>query len=147
MNTHPKEQIQNDLKEAMRAKDTFKRDTLRLLSAAFKQAEVDQQKELSAEDALNILKKEGKRRQESIADLEKAGRDTSQEKAELDLINAYLPEQMDRSAIEAIAREVIAEVGAESPKEMGNIMKVLMPRLKGKADGKLVNEVVRELLS
>jgi uncharacterized protein YqeY len=144
---HPKEQIQADLKEAMKAKDAFRRDTLRQLSAAFKQAEVDERKELSEEDVIKILKKEAKRREESIADLEKAGRDTSDEQAELQLISAYLPEEMDRSTIEKFAREAVAEAGATSPKEMGDVMKILMPRLGGQADGKVVSEVVRGLLS
>jgi len=144
---HPKEQIQADLKEAMKAKDATRRDTLRLLSAAFKQAEVDGQKELSEEDAIKILKKEAKRREESIADLEKAGRDISAEQEELKLISVYLPEEMDRATIEQHAREAIAEAGATSPKEMGDVMKILMPRLGGQADGKVVSEVVRGLLS
>jgi uncharacterized protein YqeY len=144
---HPKEQILADLKEAMKAGEVQRRNTLRLLSAAFKQAEVDERKELSAEDALKILKKEAKRREESITDLEKAGRDTSDEQAELDLISAYLPAEMDRAAIEQHAREAIAESGATSPKEMGDVMKILMPRLGGQADGKLVSEVVRGLLN
>jgi hypothetical protein len=144
---HPKEQIQADLKDAMKAKDAFRRDTLRQLSAAFKQAEVDERKELSEEDAIKILKKEAKRREESIADLEKAGRDTSDEQAELELISAYLPEEMDRATIEKFAREAVAEAGATSPKEMGDVMKILMPRLGGQADGKVVSEVVRGLLS
>ena len=144
---HPKAQINTDLKEAMKAKDNFRRDTLRLLSAAFKQAEVDNRKELSEEDAMAILKKEAKRRQESITDLEKAGRDTEQEKAELDLISTYLPAQLDREAVVVIAQEVVNEIGASSPKDMGMVMKNLMPRLGGQADGKLVSGVVRELLS
>lgn len=144
---HPKEQITADIKDAMRNKDNFRRDTLRSLSAAFKQAEVDQRKELTEEDALVILQKEAKRRQEAITDLEKAGRDIDQEVQEMELINSYLPQQLDRDSIKTLAQEAIAEVGAESVKEMGKIMSVLMPRLKGQADGKLVNEVVRELLS
>ena len=147
MSSTLKEQIQNDLKEAMKAKDVERRDTLRLISAAFKQAEVDQRKDLTDDDVIAILKKEAKRREESITDLDKAGRDTTQEKTELEIINAYLPAQMDRGQIESLAKEAIAEADATSTKEMGNVMKVLMPRLKGQADGKVVNEVVRSLLS
>lgn len=143
---HPKERILEDLKAAIKAGDTARRDALRFLSAAFKQAEVDLQRDLSEADALEILKKEAKRRQEAIADLEKAGRDASAEQAELLLIHSYLPAQLDRAGIEKVAKEVIAEVGATSAKQLGDVMKVLMPRLKGQADGKLVNEVVRELL-
>lgn len=141
-----KEQIQNDLKEAMKAKEAFRRDVLRLFSSAIKQEEVDQRKDLSDEDVIGILKREIKRRQETIVDLQKAGRDLTETENEITILNSYLPAQMDRAQIEAIVKEVIAEVRAQSVKEMGNVMKVLMPRLKGQADGKLVNDIVRQLL-
>ena len=144
---NPKEQIQADLTAAMKARDTEKRDALRLLTAAIKQVEVDQRKELSEEDVYTILQKEAKRREESITELENAGRDASSEKAELTLIESYLPKQLDRAEIEAEARNAIAESGASTAKDTGNVMKILMPPLKNRADGKLVSEVVRELLS
>lgn len=145
---HPKEQVQQDLKDAMRSKDTQRREVLRLLMAAFKQVEVDQRKELAPEDALGILMTEAKKRRESIDEMENAGRAelAEQEKYELSVIETYLPRQLSREEIETMAREAIAEVGATTPKDMGNVMKVLMPRVKGQADGKLVNSVVRELL-
>jgi hypothetical protein len=125
-----------------------------MLSAALKQAEVDsrkkpgdERKDLTDDDVMNIVKKEIKSRQETIVDLEKAGREISQPQAELAILNAYLPSQMDQAEVEKLAKAAIAEVGASSAKEMGNVMKVLMPRLKGRADGKLVNDVVRSLLS
>lgn len=142
-----KTQVNEDLKTAMKSGDKFRRDVLRVLSAAFKQIEVDSKIELTDEDVIKVLKKEAKRREESIVDLEKGGRDSSAERAEFDLISAYLPQQLDKAAIAALAKEAIAESGATSAKEMGAIMKVLMPKLQGQADGKLVNEVVRELLS
>lgn len=142
-----KARVQNDLKEAMKAGAAQKRDTLRQLSSAFKQSEVDNRKDVTDEDALNILKKEIKRRQESIVDLEKAGRDISTEQAEIDILSVYLPAQMDQAQLETLVREAIAESGAQSAKDMGNVMKVLMPRLKGQADGKTVNDLVRKLLS
>lgn len=145
--TDIKTRLNDDIKAAMKAKDAFRRDTLRNLSAAMKQAEIDGQKELTEEDQLKILQKEAKRRQESIDELKNAGRDAAGEEAELDLINSYLPEQLDESEIKRIAQEVIAETGASSLKEMGNVMKELMPRLAGQADGKVVNQVVRRLLS
>lgn len=146
---HPKEQIQQDLKAAMRAKDTQRREVLRLLLAALKQVEVDQQKELSAEETQGVLMSEAKKRRETIEEAKSAGRSemAAQEEYELAVIEAYLPRQLDRDEIEALARETIEEVGATTPKDMGNVMRVLMPRLKGRADGKLVNTVVRELLS
>lgn len=146
---HPKERIQNDLKEAMRAGDTRRREVLRLLMAAFKQVEVDRQTELTEADALGVLMSEAKKRRESIAEMSAAGRAelAAQEQYELEVIESYLPRQLDRAELEAMARDVIAQVGAKSPKDMGLVMKELMARVKGQADGKLVNTIVRELLS
>ena len=146
---HPKEQLQQDLKTAMKAKETRRREVLRLLMAALKQIEVDEQKELSAEEVQGVLMSEAKKRREAIEEAKSAGRSemAEQEEYELAVIETYLPKQLDRSEIESIAQEVIAEVGATTPKDMGNVMRVIMPRLKGQADGKLVNNVVRDLLS
>lgn len=146
---HPKEQIQADLKDAMRAGDTRRREALRLLMAAFKQIEVDRRIELSEDDALAILMSEAKKRREAIAEMSGAGRTelAAQEQYELDLIESYLPRQLDRAELEPIIRQAIAEVGATTPKDMGQVMKVVMARVKGQADGKLVNTIVRELLS
>lgn len=145
------EQINADLKEAMKSGDKFKRDTLRSITSAFKQVEIDTRREITEDDALKIVKKEATRREEAIRDLEKAERDPAEEQAELDLISAYLtaylPEQLSREAIAELARAAIQESGATSAKDMGAVMKVLMPQVKGRADGKLINEVVRELLS
>lgn len=146
---HPKEQIQQDLKTAMKAGDTRRRAVLRLLMAAIKQVEIDQRRELTADDVLGILMTEAKKRREAVEEMTKAGRSglAEQEQYELSVIEAYLPRQLDRAEIERMARETIQEVGAVTPKDMGKVMKTLMPRLRGQADGKLVNTVVRELLS
>ena len=146
---HPKEQIRADLKEAMRAGDTRRRDTLRLLLAAFNQVEVDQQTELSESDALAILMSEAKKRREAIAEMSAAGRTelAAKEQYELDLIAAYLPRQLGRDELEPMVREVIAELGATSPMDMGKVMKAMLARVNGKADGKLINSIVRDLLS
>jgi hypothetical protein len=142
-----REKIMADLTEAMKSGDAFKRSTLRLMTAAFKQAEVDSRKELTEQEVIGILKKEAKSRLETIVDMEKAGRDAIEARNELNLIESYLPAQLDRVAIEAMAKEVIATVGATSAKDTGSVMKELMARLQGQADGKLVSQVVRELLS
>jgi uncharacterized protein len=146
---HPKEQIQQHLKEAMKSGDTRRREALRLLTAAFKQVEIDKRIELSEEEAISILMAEAKKRRESIEEAEHAGRTemAEQEKYELGLIESYLPQLLGRDQILELARTAIQEVGATSPKEMGKVMQVLMPRLKGQADGKLVNTIVKELLS
>jgi hypothetical protein len=145
---NPKEQIQQDLKAAMKSGDTRRREALRLLMAAFKQVEVDKRIELSADDVLTILMAEAKKRRESVDEMTRAGRAAlaEQEQYELTLIESYLPQQISREKVEELARAAIKEVGATTPKEMGKVMQVLMPRLKGQADGKLVNTIVRELL-
>ncbi|RMG96038.1 MAG: GatB/YqeY domain-containing protein [Chloroflexi bacterium] len=143
-----KETLKRDMAAAMRAGDTQKRDTLRMLLAAVKQAEVDSRTELDDNGILNVLTKQAKQRRESIADYEKGGRTdlVQKETAELEIIENYLPKQMSREEIRQLASKAIAEVGATSAKDMGKVMGKLMPQLKGKADGRLVNEVVRELL-
>jgi uncharacterized protein YqeY len=143
-----KTRLQAALKEAMTSKDNARRDVIRVLMSAIKQVEIDSQKTVSPEDAVAVLQKEAKRRRESIDEAEKIGRNdiADQEKYELGVIEAFLPKQLSREEIETLARQAIAETGVTSAKEMGKLMGALMPRVKGQADGKLVNEVVRELL-
>jgi uncharacterized protein YqeY len=146
---HPKVQLQQDLKDAMRAKDELRKSVIRMTITALKNAEIDAGGELDEESALKVMVAEAKRRRDSIADYEKAGRDdlVEQEKAELVVLESYLPEQLGKEEIAAQAKAVIAEVGASSMKDMGKVMGALMPRLKGQADGRLVNQVVKELLA
>ncbi|GJM41148.1 MAG: aspartyl-tRNA amidotransferase subunit B [Ardenticatenaceae bacterium] len=143
-----KEKLQQDRIAAMRGGETEKRNTLGLLLAAIKQDEIDSQKSMDDKGVIALLTKQAKQRRESIADYEKANNPTmaAGEQAELTIIEAYLPQQMGRDDISAIAAEIIAEVGVTDAKGMGQVMGMLMPRLKGQADGRLVNEVVRELL-
>jgi uncharacterized protein YqeY len=143
-----KETLQKDRVAAMRGGDTEKRNALGLLLAAIKQEEIDNQITLDDEGVLAVLMKQAKQRRESIADYEKAGRPEmlASEQAELTIIEAYLPQQMGRDEIAAIAAEIIAELGVTDAKGMGQIMGKLMPKVQGQADGRLVNEVVRELL-
>ncbi|MBX3080514.1 MAG: GatB/YqeY domain-containing protein [Anaerolineae bacterium] len=146
---HPKEQIQEDLKAAMKAGDAVKRDALRMLAAALKQEEIDKRITLTEEQAHAILMTEAKKRRDTIAEMTKAGRMdiADKEQMELGLIESYLPTQLTRDEIEAEVRKAMTETGASSGKDMGSLMKVLMPRVKGRADGKLVNEVVKSLLN
>jgi uncharacterized protein YqeY len=143
-----KEQLKNDLAAAMREGNTQKRDTLRMLLAAVKQIEVDEQTTLDEEAVQSVLSKQAKQRRESIADAEKAGRDelVEQEEKELAIIESYLPQMMGEDEVRLVAEEVIAEVGASSVKDMGRVMGQLMPRLQGKADGRVISAVVRQLL-
>lgn len=145
----PRAKMQDALKQAMISKDTMRRDVLRMTMGAMKQVEVDERKELTAEEATTILQKEVKKRRESIEEATKAGRAdiADQEKIELAVIEAFLPTQLTRDQVAELVREAIQESGATSAKEMGKVMGVLMPKVKGLADGRMVNEVVREQLS
>ena len=146
--TEPKEQLQAALKEAMINKEVMRRDVIRGLLSAVKQVEIDSQKTVNAEETVAILQKEAKKRRESIDEAVKVGRAeiADQEKLELAIIEGFLPTQLSREQVTAIVQETIAQTGVTSPKEIGKLMGALMPKVKGLADGKLVNEVVRELL-
>ncbi|MCA9942403.1 MAG: GatB/YqeY domain-containing protein [Anaerolineales bacterium] len=143
-----KETLQQERIAAMRAGDTAKRNAVGLLLAAIKQEEVDNQTTLDDEGVMEVLQRQAKQRRESIADYEKAGRPemAATEEAELTIIESYLPQQMSREQITAVAAEIIAELGVTDARGMGQVMGRLMPKVKGQADGRLVNEVVRELL-
>ena len=144
-----KDKLTEDLKRTMRQGDELGRSTLRLVMAAIKNAEIEKKRELEEGELLAIIAKEAKLRRESIAQFEKGGRQdlVDREKAELQILVAYLPEQLSREEIEAKARQIIEEVGATSPAQMGQVMRRLMPLMQGKADGKLVNQVVKELVA
>ncbi len=146
---NPKAVMQAALKEAMLNKDTARRDAIRVAMSAIKQVEVDERRELTAEDVVVVLQKEVKTLRESIQEWQNAGRGAEQI-AELEhnlgVLESFLPQQLSREEIKALVEAAIAQTGAASVKEMGKVMGVLMPQVKGKADGKLVNEVVRELL-
>lgn len=143
-----KTQLTDDVKTAMRDGDTEKRNTLRMILAAIKQVEVDGRITLDDAGVLDVLNKQAKQRRESIADYEKAGRTemVAGEQAELAIIESYLPQLMSREEIHALAVSIIAELGVTDAKGTGQVMGRLMPQVKGKADGRLVNEVVRNLL-
>jgi uncharacterized protein len=145
----PRPQIQDALKQAMINKDATRRDVLRMTISAFKQVEIDERRELSADDAITILMREIKKRRDSVDEARKAGRDdiADQEASELAMLEVFLPQQLSRDEIAALVKDAIAQSGASSEKDMGKVMGVLMPKVKGKADGKLVNEVVRDLLN
>ncbi len=143
------DQIKADMKEAMKAKDVAKRDALRLLLSAFKQIEVDERKELTDEDVSKIIQKQVKQRQDSAAQYKEAGRDDLLEKEESEIATfmVYMPKQLDDTELETAVKEIIAQVGAESMKDMGKVMGTASQQLSGKADGKRINEVVKKLLA
>jgi uncharacterized protein len=149
-----REQLSNDLREAMRQQQETRKRTLRSVIAAIKQAETEldskgQRVHLEDQDILGLIAKQAKQRQESITEYQKGGRQdlVDEEQAELAILEEYLPQQLTREEIEAEARQVIEEVGASGPRDIGKVMRPLMDRLRGRADGKEVNLVVRELLA
>lgn len=143
-----KQQLENDLKEAMRNKDELRKRTLRLTLTDIRLAEVEKGGTLDDPALMTLLQKEIKSRHESIADAERAGRpDLIEElRAEISVLEAYLPQQLSTQELEELARQAIAEAGATSPKEMGLVMKLLVPRLQGRASGNEASQVVRKLL-
>jgi uncharacterized protein YqeY len=144
-----KERLNQDLREAMRQRDERRRDTIRMALSALHNAEIAGGHELDDAGILGVLAKEAKTRRESIEEFRKGGRQdlVDKESAELEVLNAYLPQQLSREEIAEAAREAIQETGATSAKDIGKVMPVLMERLRGRADGRTVNEVVRELLA
>ncbi len=144
-----KEQINTQIKEAMKAKENAKRDALRLLSSAFKQIEVDERRELSDEDVIKIIQKQIKQRNDSITQYQTAGRDDLIEKelSEIAFYEPYLPKQLGDEELSSAIKAIISQVGAESMKDIGKVMGIASKELAGKVDGKRINECAKALLS
>jgi len=142
------EKLNQDLKEAIKAKDETRKRVLRLALSAAKLVEVEKQEELDDDAVIGVLQKEVKSRQETIIDAEKAERPDLIEtaKAEMKILEEYLPEAMSPEELEALVKEVIAQVGASSMADMGKVMGAIMPKIQGRADGGQVNQLVRQLL-
>ena len=136
------------MKQAMKSGDTVKRDTLRLLLSSVKNAEGAKLEALDEGEVLAVISKDVKRHLESIDAYKKGNRAdlVAKEDAELKILQSYLPAQLSRDDIGQVAKEVISAVGAAGPGDHGKVMQQLMPKLKGKADGKVINDVVMELL-
>jgi hypothetical protein len=144
-----KQKLADDLKEALRGGDKVRRSVIRLLLAAINNTEIARQATLEDADIYGVIAKEIRQRQESIDAFKLGKRDdlVAQEEAELAVLQGYLPQQMTREEILAAARQVIAEVGAVGLGDKGKVMPKLIAQLKGRADGRVINEVVTELLS
>ena len=144
-----RDKMMADLKEAMKARDQAKMDTIRFLQSAVKYREVElRPNAITDQDVLGVIKKMAKQRRESIEQFEGAGRAdlAEKEKSELAIIEAYLPQQMDRSQVESLVKEVIQSLGANSVKQMGAVIKEVQARSAGSADNKLVSELVKASL-
>jgi uncharacterized protein len=143
-----KSQLENALKDAMRSGDDLRKRTLRMAISAIRLAEIDKGVALDDAAVLSLLQKEIKSRQESIEDAQRANRPDLEEasQAEIAVLQEFLPRQLSPEELEALAREAIADVGATNVREMGQVMKVLVPRLQGRAPGDQASQVVRRLL-
>ena len=144
-----KERLLQDMKEAMRAKDKVRLSTIRMINSLIKNAEIDKRGELTDDEIVQLLMKYAKQRREAIELYEKGGRQdlVEKEKAELAIVESYLPKQLSEEEIRELVREAIEAVGASSPKDLGKLMQYVMPKVKGRAEGSLVNKIVREELS
>lgn len=142
-------QIKSDIKNAMRAKDIQKRDTLRNIQVAVKDIEVNERREVTDTDVEAILMKYCKQREDAMAQFKEAGRDdlVEKEEAELLIVKAYLPEPMSDEELETILKEIISQTGATSMKEMGKVMGAAKKTIGSKADGGRINACVKTLLS
>jgi hypothetical protein len=143
-----KSELEAALKDAMRANDTVRKNTLRVALTAIKEAEVAKIGELDDPAVLAILQKEVRSRQEALAEAEKASRPDLVEnaKAEMKVLEAYLPKGLSEQEIEAIVQAAIEEVGATTPADMGKVMKAVLPKVQGRADGGQVSQLVRSKL-
>ncbi|MBN7288482.1 MULTISPECIES: GatB/YqeY domain-containing protein [Campylobacter] len=144
-----REQILADIKEAMKSKNEFVRDTLRTINAALKQVEVDERIEMTDEIVLPLLQKEIKKRQDSVELYLKGGREdlANKERSEIDIIVKYLPKQLSDNELEEKIKQIIVSVGASSIKELGAVMKAAKEQIGASADAKRISEVVKRLLS
>lgn len=137
-----------DMKAAMKQGEKARLSVIRLVRGAVRQAEIDGKKTLNDDEIINVIAKEVKMRRDSIEEFERGKRADLVEKtkAEIDILTPYLPVPLSPDEVKQIAEKAVAEVGAATAKDMGKVMRVLMPRIKGRADGKLVNEIIHSLL-
>lgn len=144
-----KEQIEQDFIEAFKAKDEKRKGLLSMMKSALKNKEIEAQKPLEDADVIDVLSKEAKKRRESALAYEQGGRAdlAENEKAEVEMLTKYLPAQLGEEEIKKIVAETIAEVGATSMNDMGKVMGAVVAKTKGKADGGVVNKIVKEGLS
>ncbi len=143
------QRLLEDMKRSMKAKDKIRVETIRGLRAQLKNTQIMKGEELSEDEVIQVLTNAAKKRKESIEQFKKVGREDRAEieQQELEIIYEYLPEQLDENQIKELVDSVFDEVNPESMKDMGKVMSVIMPKVKGRADGKLVQQIVRDKLS
>lgn len=144
-----RETLMQDLKAAMKDKDTIRKNTVTMIRSAILQFEKDNKTELDEDGIMEIIAKELKKRRDVLPEYEKSGRDDliADINREIEILLAYLPAQLTKEELEVIVADAIAETGATSMKDMGKIMATVMPKTKGRADGKMINAIVKEKLS
>ncbi len=143
-----KERLQEDLKSSMKNKETVKKSVITLIRASIKQFEVDNRVELDDDGIIDVISKQLKQRNDALEEFKKANRDdlVSETEAEIKVLKEYLPQQLSEEELNEIVISTISEVGATSMKDMKKIMTSIMPKVKGRADGKLINELVKKNL-
>lgn len=143
-----KQELSTALTQAMRDRNETRKIPLRLVMAAVKEAEINKKEELTDAEVLRLVQKEAKARKEAIADAEKAGRQDliDQAEAEMAVLDEFLPDMMSEDEVQAIVEATISETGAAGMADMGNVMKAVMPKLQGRADGSLVSQIVKQKL-
>ena len=144
-----KERLMADLKTSMREQDVVRRDTIRMARAAILNAEKALLREATEEEVIDILGRQVKQRKESIEMFQQGNREdlVAEEQAQLVILEEYLPQQLGQQEVETALQSIIAEIGATGPQQLGLVMREAMTRLKGQADGRLVNQIARELLN
>lgn len=141
--------LNQDMKQAMKDKETLRLSVIRMLKSSLKNEEINLGRVLDEDEVLTILSRELKMRQDSLQEFDNAGRTDLADKTrlEIDIVKSYLPAQLSADEIRDIIREAVTASGATSKKDMGKVMGILIPKVKGRADGKLVNQLVSEMLS
>ncbi|MEN1759757.1 GatB/YqeY domain-containing protein [Anoxynatronum sibiricum] len=144
-----KEQLANDLKSAMKNRDTVRKDVVTMIRSSIKQVEVDERKDCSDEDVQLLIMKQVKQRKDALESFQQGNRQDLVEQTEMEIgiLESYLPEPLSIEELMAIVQDAVAATGAESVKDMGRVMSLVMEKTKGKADGKTVNQLVRQCLS
>ena len=144
-----KERLADDLKSAMKDKNVVRKNTIQMVRAGVLQIEKDKKITLDDDGVLDVIAKQLKQRRDSLPDYEKSGREDliAELKAEMDVLMEYLPQQLSHDELLEIVKEAIAQTGASSMKDMGKVMSAVMPKTKGRADGKEINEIVKSILN
>lgn len=142
------DRLNEDMKQAMKSQDKFKLSVIRMVRSTIKNSEIDLKRPLDDNEVLDVLTREIKQRKDSLQEFTKAGRDDLADNlsAELVILAEYMPQQLSEEEVKAIVQQTIQQIGASSKADMGKVMTALMPQVKGRADGKIINQLVQQLL-